>query len=87
MPHSAQARKRVRYGEKNRVYNKSARSEIKSLTKALEEKVNAKDKEGAKALFLKVISRLDKAAKMHVYHKNAAARRKSTVAGLINSLQ
>ena len=87
MPHSAQARKRARQSEKQRVKNKSVRNEIKSLTKALREKVNAKDKEGAQALFLKVISELDKAAKTHIYHRNAAARRKSGVALLVNSLK
>ena len=40
MPHSAQARKRVRQSERSRVASKSARSEIKSLTKALAEKVD-----------------------------------------------
>jgi len=87
MPHSAQARKRVRQSERSRVASKSARSEIKSLTKALAEKVSAKDQEGARILFLKVISELDKAAKNHVYHRNAAARRKSHAAVLMNSLK
>ena len=86
MPHSVQAKKRVRQSEKRRINRKSARNEIKSLTKSLVEKVTAKDLEGAKALFQKVVSKLDKAAKNHVYHKNAAARRKSKVAGIFNEM-
>jgi small subunit ribosomal protein S20 len=86
MPHSAQARKRVRQSEKLRIRNKSVRNEIKTLTKALHEKVTAKDVEGAKALFQKVISTLDKATKVKVYHRNSAARKKSQAARLVQSL-
>jgi small subunit ribosomal protein S20 len=87
MPHSAQARKRVRQSEKLRIRNKSVRSEIKTLTKALQEKVAAKDVEGAKALFRKVVSTLDKAAKVNVYHRNATARKKSQAARLVQSIE
>jgi small subunit ribosomal protein S20 len=87
MAHSAQARKRSRQSEKARIRNKSVRNDIKTLTKTLGEKIAAKDAEGAKTLFNQVIARLDKAANAHVYHKNAAARQKSKVARLINSLR
>jgi small subunit ribosomal protein S20 len=87
MAHSAQARKRARQSDKARIRNKSVRNEIKTLTKTLGEKVAAKDAAAAKTLFLTVVSRLDKAAKDHVYHKNAVARQKSKVARLVNSLQ
>lgn len=80
MAHSKQAKKRIRQNEKNRIRNKSVRSEIKTLTKAFSEKVKAEDTEGARALLSKVTSKLDKAAKTRVYHKNAVARRKSKLA-------
>ena len=86
MAHSAQARKRSRQSEKARVRNKSLRNEIKSLHKTLVERVNSKDVEGAKALFRTVVSKLDKAAKSHVFHRNAVARQKSKVAQLLNTL-
>lgn len=86
MAHSAQARKRARQSEKARIRNKSVRNEIKTLTKTLGEKIAAKDAAAAKPLFLEVISRLDKAAKNHVFHRNAVARQKSKVARLVNSL-
>lgn len=86
MPHSAQARKRVRQSEKLRVRNKSVRSEIKTLTKALQEKVTAKDVKGAQELFRKVVSTLDKATKVKIYHRNSAARKKSQAALLVQSL-
>ena len=86
MAHSAQARKRARQAEKRRIKNKSVRNEIKSLTKTLEEKVSAKDKAGAEALFRVVVSKLDKAAKAQIFHRNAAARKKSQVAVLLKGL-
>lgn len=86
MAHCAQARKRTRQSEKARIRNKSTRNEIKTLEKTLEEKLKAKDAEGAQAIFRTVISKLDKAARNHVYHRNAVARQKSKVAQLVNGL-
>ena len=86
MAHSAQATKRARQSEKARIRNKSVRNEIKTLEKTLQEKLTAKDMEGAKALFRTVISKLDKAAKNHVYHRNTVARQKSKVASLLKGL-
>jgi small subunit ribosomal protein S20 len=86
MPHSIQAKKRVRQSEKLRVKNKSTRNEIKTLTKTLKEKAQAGDLEGAKVLFRKVVSKLDKAARKGIFHRNAAARRKSEVALIINKV-
>lgn len=86
MAHSQQARKRVRQSEKRRVRNKSVKNEIRTLTKTLREKVSAKDLEGATALLRKVTSKLDKAAKNHIYHRNSAARRKSAIATLVHGL-
>ena len=60
--------------------------QIRTLTKTLEEKIAAKDAAGAKALFLTVISKLDKAAKRHLFHRNTAARKKSQVQRLVNTL-
>lgn len=86
MAHCAQARKRTRQSEKARIRNKSTRNEIKSLTKTLTEKVTAKDVEGARAIFRTVISTLDKATKNHVFHRNAVARQKSKIAGLLHTI-
>jgi small subunit ribosomal protein S20 len=86
MAHSKQALKRVRQSEKARIQRKSQRSEIKSIAKQLSELVAKKDADSAKALLRKALSKLDKAAKVHVYHRNAAARRKSKLARLVNSV-
>ena len=86
MPHCAQARKRVRQSEKARVVNKSVRSEIKTLTKTLTSKIAEKDAAGAKDILTSVISKLDKAANNHVYHKNTAARIKSRITRMLSAL-
>ncbi len=86
MAHSAQARKRSRQSDKARIRNKSVRNEIKTLTKTLNEKVSAKDVEGARALFQSVVAKLDKAARSHVFHRNTAARQKSKAARLLNTI-
>lgn len=86
MAHSNQATKRHRQSEKRRIINKSVRSEIKSLTKNLAESVAAKNAEAAGALFRKVVSELDKAAKRNIYHRNSVARKKSKAAAIFNRL-
>jgi small subunit ribosomal protein S20 len=86
MPHSQQAKKRLRQNEKERIYNRSVRSEIKTLTKSLARSVEEKNAEKANALFREISSKLDKAARRNVYHRNTAARRKSKAAAILNAL-
>ncbi len=84
MPHSASAKKRVRQNEKRRIYNKSLKSEIKTRSKTLAEAVEAKDVEKSKALFRVVVSKIDKARKNNILHRNKAARLESKLARLLN---
>lgn len=87
MAHSAQARKRARQSDKARIRNKSVRNEIKTLTKTLLEKVDAKDGAAAREIFKTVVSKLDKAAKSNVYHRNSVARQKSKIAAIVNAVK
>lgn len=87
MAHSAQAKKRIRQNDKRRLRNKSRKSEIKTLTRKLQELAGEKDVEGAKKLFPRLVSKLDKAAKQKTYHKNKVARQKSKAARLVRDLQ
>jgi small subunit ribosomal protein S20 len=87
MPHSNQARKRLRQNEKLRVHNKSIRSEVRTLTKALAAHVEEKEAEAAGKTLRLLMSKLDKATKKNVYHRNTAARRKAKVAALFGTLQ
>ena len=86
MAHCKQALKRIRQSEKLRIRRKSVRNEIKSITKRINELVGKKDQQNAQVLFKDAISKLDKAAKIHIYQRNAAARRKSKLARLMNTL-
>lgn len=86
MAHSKQALKRIRQSEKKRIRARSARNEIKTLQKSIADAVARKDAAQARALLIQALSRLDKAAKVHVYHRNAADRRKSKLSRLVNSI-
>jgi small subunit ribosomal protein S20 len=86
MPHSKQAKKRVRQNEKSRIRNKSRKSEIKTLMKKVEKACAERNAETAKKLLAKVVSKLDKAEKTGIYHKNTVARKKSKLSRLVASL-
>ena len=80
MAHSKQAFKRARQSEEKRIANKNTRSRMKSAIKrvlgaaATEQPVAMSD----------AMKRIDKAAKTHAIHKNAASRYKSRVAKALN---
>lgn len=87
MAHSAQAKKRIRQNEKRRLRNKARKSEIKTLTKRLIALAGERNTEEAKKLFPKLVSKLDKAAKLNTYHRNKVARQKSKAARLLRDLE
>ena len=84
MAHCKQALKRIRQSEKRRLRGKSTRAEIKTITKKLTDAVGRKDGAEARTLLQLVISRIDKAKKVHIFHANAANRHKSKLALLVN---
>src|SRR5688572_7533508 len=86
MAHCKQALKRIRQSEKKRIKAKSVRNEIKSLTKNIAAAVSGRNEAQARELLQTAISKLDKASKIHIYHRNAADRRKSKLARLVNSI-
>lgn len=86
MAHSKQALKRIRQSEKRRIRAKSARNEIKTIQKRIADAVGRKDEAQARALLLDALSRIDKARKVHIFHQNAADRRKSKLTLLVNRL-
>jgi small subunit ribosomal protein S20 len=86
MPHSVSAAKSARKNEKLRIRNKHVRSEIKTWTKKLADAVESKDTALARQYFLTATKKLDKSAKVNVYHKNTVNRKKSSIAKLMNKL-
>lgn len=79
--------KRHRQSEKRRLANRARRSTIRTFTKKAVTAAEGGDFESA-AKFQKVVQGLvDRAAKVSIYHKNTAARKKSRLARRIGSLQ
>jgi small subunit ribosomal protein S20 len=81
MPHTRNAKKRLRQNEKRRLVNRSAVKAIKTQVKKLREVVDAGNLEQAKVEFNLLAKKLDKAAARRIVHPNLAARKKSQCAG------
>jgi small subunit ribosomal protein S20 len=76
MTNNKQAAKRVRQNETARVRNKTTRTSMKTAIKKV---TAAESPEKAQEALPMAMKRIDKAAKNHVIHKNAAARLKSQI--------
>ena len=87
MAHSAQAKKRIRQNEEQRMRNRGRKGEIRTLTKRLQACIEGRDLENAQKLLPRLVSKLDKAAKTNLFHRNKVAREKSKAANLVNRLQ
>jgi small subunit ribosomal protein S20 len=72
--------KSLRSDEKRHSYNQKIRRELKKTLKKFQALLTEKNAAEAKALFQKVTSLLDKAAKKRVIHSNTANRNKSRLA-------
>jgi len=77
LPILKQAEKRMRADKKRRQINMRITSELKTLSKKAETLLTDKKIAEAKKAVDLLISRLDKAVKKHVIHKNTASRKKS----------
>jgi small subunit ribosomal protein S20 len=80
------AEKRQRQNEKRRVTNKKAKSTIRTAAKKVLVAAQGKDKAGADAALLAMIKEIDTAARKGIVKKNTAARKKSRMQRLVNSL-
>jgi small subunit ribosomal protein S20 len=85
MAHTRSARKRIRQSEKRRLRNASVRSRMKTYTKRAMAAIEAKDSESLKTLLPAALAEIDKAASKGVIHRNAAARKKSTLQRMANA--
>jgi small subunit ribosomal protein S20 len=80
MANTKSAAKRARQTETRTLCNKSILTGIKSQQKKLKSAIASGNKEKVEAEFNVLASRLDKAAKRGVVHRNLADRRKSRAA-------
>lgn len=81
------AEKRQRQDEKRRLSNKMAKTAIRSTAKKVVVAAQGKDGAAAEAALRDMIKRVDTAARKGIVKKNAAARKKSRMQKLVNSLK
>ena len=86
MPNRPSAKKSIRQSEKHRLRNRALKSEAKSLMKRVAAAVSARDAARAREALNTAQSRLDKIAKLHVWHRNNVARKKAHLAKLVATL-
>lgn len=80
-------KKRIKTAEKARLRNKAVRSELKTAVKGVRAAVEAGDAAETQTALNKASRLLDKAASKGIIHKNQAAKRKSGIAKLANSVK
>ncbi len=86
MPNTRQGSKRVRQDEERRLQNKATKSAVRGQVRKFREAVAAGDADVAGKELQAVFSRLDKAAKTNVMHKNTADRKKSRLNKMLAGL-
>lgn len=85
MPNIKSAEKRIRTSEKNRIINKSAKSEISTYIKHFKNALSNNEIEKAEELYKQVEGLLDSAARKNIIHTNKAIRKKAHFAKLLDS--
>ena len=86
MQKNKSADKRNRQNEKLRAANKMVKSSIRTAAKKVVAAAEGKDKANAEAALHTMMSEIDTAARKGIVKKNAAARKKSRMQRLVNSL-
>ena len=87
MPHNLSAKKRLRQAAKRLVLNRSLKREIHTRTKTFSTALEEKDLTKAQDIYKLVVSKIDKASKRNIFHKNKAARLKSKLMIRLNSVK
>lgn len=86
MPNIKSAKKRVLVSKAENERNKADKSLLKTNVKKFEAAVASGDKEAAAAAAKVAVATIDRSARKGILHKNTAARKKSSIAGKVNSL-
>lgn len=86
MANSAQARKRARQNDKQRMHNASLRSTLRTAIKKVIKAIEAGNKEAAQAVYQASVSVIDSIADKNIIHKNKAARHKSRLSSAIKAM-
>ncbi|MGO8694303.1 MAG: 30S ribosomal protein S20 [Rectinemataceae bacterium] len=80
------AEKRQRQNEKRRLRNKTEKTAIRSSAKKIVTAALGKDKAAAETALKDMIKRIDTAARKGIVKKNSAARKKSRMQRMVNTL-
>ena len=90
MANSKSAEKRIDINKRNRLRNKYYKTSVRTLIKLFFKDLelykisqNSEDKEKLKKILSSIYSLLDKGTKKNIFHKNAAARKKSKLAAYL----
>lgn len=86
MPHTKQAKKRVKTDEERRLRNKAKASAMRTHIKRVQAAVESGDKDKANEELIVAQKKIDKAAKTRVIHPNKAARTKAQLAKALKSI-
>lgn len=80
------AMKRAKTNEKSRLRNRAVKTNLKTCVKNFDLAVAEGNVEAAKESFRFATKKIDMAATKGILHKNTAARKKSTLARILNEM-
>lgn len=80
MPNIKSAKKRMRQNAKRREANRQKKSAVRTFEKKVRAAIAEKKFDEADKVYQTFSSKIDKAAKTNIVHKNAASRKKSRLA-------
>lgn len=86
MANSAQARKRARQSEKQRMHNASLRSTLRTAIKKVIKAIEVGDKASAQSVLQESTGIIDRIADKKIIHKNKASRHKSRLSAAIKAM-
>ena len=92
MANNKSAKKRIEITKRNRLRNRYYKSSVRTLIKKFFENLevykasqNLEEKEKLKKTLSSIYSLIDKGTKKNIFHKNAAARKKSKLAAYLKT--
>ncbi len=86
MANSAQARKRARQNDQQRIHNHAQRASMRTAIKAFVKALADGDKSAADAAYREAVSKIDRVARRGLEHKNKASRLKSRLNARLKAL-
>lgn len=87
MAHRRQSIKKIRIDKRRRLQNLRVISELKTVTRKVKHWMDEKKQDEALKSSRELFSKLDKAVKKGILHRNIANRRKSRITLAINALK